>query len=73
MFPFWGGKDIILKISSKHVSCEFDKFRVDTHLCKLRVTPHFKGVFSRVATRRELYLGTYPRGLFGTYQVWLGR
>ena len=24
---------------SKHASCEFDKFRVDTHLCKLRDTP----------------------------------
>ena len=23
----------------KHVSCEFDKFRVDSHLCKLRDTP----------------------------------
>ena len=21
---------------SKHVSCEFDKFRIDPHLCKLR-------------------------------------
>ena len=24
---------------SEHVSCEFDKFRVDTHLCKRRDTP----------------------------------
>ena len=24
----------------KHVSCEFDKFRVATHLCKLRDTPN---------------------------------
>ena len=23
-------------ISSKHVSCKFDKFRIDAHLCKLR-------------------------------------
>ena len=26
------------KKSSKHVSCEFDRFGVDTHLCKLRDT-----------------------------------
>ena len=24
-----------------HVSCEFDTFRVDTHLCKLRDTSSF--------------------------------
>ena len=26
-------------VKSNNVSCEFDKFRVDTHLCKPRNTP----------------------------------
>ena len=30
---------MIKKHYFKHVSCEFDKFTVDTHLCKLRDTP----------------------------------
>ena len=31
--------DDFLKKSCKHVSCEFDKFRVDTHVCELRDAP----------------------------------
>ena len=32
------------KKMSKHVSREFDKFRVDTRLCKLRDTPNFVAI-----------------------------
>ena len=41
IFPYLGvdGVFFVLKKSSIHLSCEFDKSRIDTNLCKLRDTP----------------------------------
>ena len=49
----------ILQKCPKNVSCDFDKFTVDTHLCKLRNTPIANCYYSKMSWVKNTFYTVY--------------